>query len=352
MTGIPFGQTMIIIKFFFLNILSLLFVCSYAQAGIKSEYKNIIQQMSRQFWANTQAKLSLLPTNYKIHDLPNYREFESSHGRGCKKSSQTNGDIVGGIQYSTTQNTKELIYDITYVGCSNKVIFHEKIIAKQTSKTTPNINSVLSGSRNFAASTDTPFKSHHFFDSTTKSIALIESSYTSTEAKTQFIFFNELLIEVIANFTTNRLQVFANSKEFSYKFPFNKKFSEKIKHSVSPVIHQIDFLTSGTKKYSFISKTQTGQSLKTFNSYYSLVVLSDLKKTFGKVFDLFLTKLPKTETSSSGLANRRLLNELIVITNKLRSSGPVDINFVSAQIKSYIKAIEDGKLTIIDNRPQ
>ena len=321
-----------------------------AQTTLEKEYKSVVQQMTRQFWSEMQVKLSLLPSNYITRDSQSFREYISTEG--CKKNSGVE-EPKAAISYHYTQSKQQTQYSLRYIGCYGGDAFYEDIsIQPAYSDPKSHLKSLILGERSFVADKNHTRKLYAYSDRANTEVVRVESYYSKAQASTKFIATNKLISEVVVNFNENTIKVYAYSFTIRHKFLSGREISMRITHSSNPLVHQVELSSSGPKKYSFISKSLHEQSEKTFNNYFAQVVLKDIKSSINKFFSIFQHYFPKTETASSGLANKRLLNELIVMDQKLNTASPLDINFVQIRLKSYIQAIQDGTLTIIDKRPE
>ncbi|MCB0390505.1 MAG: hypothetical protein KDD58_04405 [Bdellovibrionales bacterium] len=341
----------IIKRFLIIYLLLLIPTTALSNPKIEEEYKNLTMQLIRQFWPEVQLKLSLLPNNYIVYDSKNYREYKNSSG--CETNNRSIDQTQAAIRYKHKEKNSGSELQFEYIGCNGKTVFYEDIFIQPVIKDFQNeFNKIIIGDRSFIASTSKPYIVHKYSDDLENEIILIESKYLSKKTYTRFFAFSELMVEIVADFQKEMIQTFVFSNKFNYDFSDGNTVDTPITHSSNPVIHQIEFTKSGLKKYGYSSKTLSEQSEEHFYLYYGQVALLDIKKIFGGILNFFINKLPETQTPSAGLASQRILDELVLIDQKLSTATPADINFVQTMIKSYIQSLQDGTLSIIDKRPQ
>ncbi|MCB9025481.1 MAG: hypothetical protein H6625_04120 [Bdellovibrionaceae bacterium] len=324
---------------------------AFSQDAFEKVYYNIVQQLTQQFWSEMQLKLSLLPNNYITINNKQEREFIGK--TGCPDRTSKNDSRLTYVEFSTESTKNNTSYEFTYEGCREKVIFQEIIKLQNNSKNRDlDIGQLLNGERQFIATTDFPHIVHEFFDNAGKSLIRIESEINNSELSTRFFALDILILYSVASRKNNSIQVSVYSYNIEYKSPFGSQLKSEVSHSVNPVIHQIEFLSPDIKKFSFISSQYIEQSERSFFNYLSLVALTDVKNVMGSLTNMLVSQFPETSNASSGLANKRLLNELVVLEQRLNVASPADLNYVKTMLKSYISSINNGTLTIIDKRPE
>jgi hypothetical protein len=327
-----------------------IFLTLNTYASIEEDYQNIVNSIASQFWSEVESKLNLLPLNYIVQDSPSNREFQGLRSSACNlKSDKLETAPVTSIHYSESSNKGGHQLTLNYIGCNQLNVFTEDI---NVSGKYLGIEDVLNGKRTYFANAQIPKIYHSYIDSFGYSFIDIESEYNQLDIRTRFIALEKVIAEVVVDKVQNKIQIYVYSHNYRYKYPQGGEFQAQFKHNANPVVHQIEYLKSGLKKYSYIGKTQTEQSEKDFNDYFNLVAIFDVKTVMGNLIKVYLESFAKTDSSTGGLVNKRLLNELIALTNRLNSGTPSDLSFVLTQIKSYIQAIEEGSLKIIDNRPE
>lgn len=322
-------------------------------------YKSVVQQLGRMFWSDVQVKMALMIVNYVPRVHPHGVTYLSREQIGCnlKSYSAASGpsqlEEVAQLQVhrSVAERERRETTTVQYIGCASTPLFTEFIQRQGVGLSPLALEDIISGNREFVLQEGESWRSITLEDSEGVPFISILSRKTNRGQETLFQHNQQVLVRIVWDEIVKSLLIMTPENYIDYsseRFSINGNIYFGGAEIILEARQQEGLVYP---RYFYRSRETQEMTQSDFNRHIDEVPGSVIKFVYSHVLNGILENhWPSTDLVSGAVASRRIIEELTLIVNRLKSASPQDIDLASAQLRDLISSILTGEVTVIDNR--
>ncbi|MFT6071456.1 MAG: hypothetical protein ACJAT2_001635 [Bacteriovoracaceae bacterium] len=333
-----------------MRLLIVLFIFSvtplYGQTLPKKAFK--IDDIIKEFRGAFELKISELQRNYITHKNGRNASFKSHEDTQCGWQSAQAGDSLAKIQMSIHRDDSSLTESIFYTGCAGQLNLKEIVVTNGSDLNPISERELFEGKRKFdlLANEQSRYYSLRAWDD--QEIFRLTLRRLNNGKVAEFFIRGQRFMNMTIAIEEGTTRVSYTLYPYTFKY-IRPDQSWSVNRSLPTHTLTAVRNTNGASKDQYFNSTYKEISSSSFQSYFSYSVLESSLARISTYIKWHLFVFPSTEFTSSGAQSSRFLDELRLTFTRLLSN--TDINLVRNLIQSYILAIEEGVIKIIDSRP-
>ena len=300
------------------------------------------------FRGSFRTKISELNSNYIPYLNNGMISLTSSENVRCKHQSYSPGTPLSKLHFSSRLKGKSLIETATYWGCNEAINLREVVITNGENLKPIPFQQFKNGVRKLDI--QSPDIKSRYYQITNEHNEELFSLYILKNKLSKSAEF-KVAGQKFYTINTNYLP---NQTNLTYTF-FGHTLTYSVGGSTWKSVNEygvwsIQVVAKRDREPEYFDPGRNLISLKRFQDYFGWGTAQP-SRSLADFIKKHNTFFPKTEfTSVGGGDNKRILTELQQIFTRLLNG--TELNLVRNKIQEYIKAINEGKLKISDNRPR
>lgn len=307
-----------------------------------------IDEIIEEFRGTLTSKVVALGKNYITQTADHIIIFKNSSDLNCNGTKIPKGNAITSFKYNSTfaDEGKELNEKALYVGCSGEYAFVEDIISRGSNLKPLSFNDFIRGKRSFDLKENESFRLYRISNNENEEIFKVVIEKMGNGKIADFYYLGQKFLNI--NYSYNTSSTRAIFTAYSYNATYLRKYGKwTSKSNYSPVTFSVFVNQMSKDQVQYYDSSMNLLSLNNFLGLMNDYLLNSTLSNLRSIVEYHTYYFPNTETTSSGAASQKLLEELRIAQSRLLTN--TELNLVRNFIQELINATELGQIT--DNRP-
>lgn len=309
-----------------------------------------IDDLIKEFRGPLQIKIDELGKNYIVHKKGYFASYKSHEDINCLWQNAPGGEILAKLQMTVRESEGQLFESAYYEGCKGQGNLKEVVITRGKDLKPISEKEFFKGERNFDLKDNEDSRLYKLLAWDDVELFRLNIRRTPHGGKVAEFFIREQrFMNMTYTFSEEQSRVIYTF--YGYNIKYERRWSTwTMNRGRDTYALKVVANKNHVSPVTYLNSTNNLISAATFSRFFNFSVLQGTVARLADWIKWHNWIFPTTEFSSSGVQNSRFLDELRLTFTRLLSN--TDLNLVRNLIQEYIKAIEDGIIRIIDNRPK
>lgn len=307
-----------------------------------------IEDLVSEFRSVFASKLVDLGKNYISQMSDKHIVYKSSENLMCNGIQTRAGMPVSSLKYHFSNSApNELVEKAIYTGCNDLVSLVEEVVTKGESVIPLNFNDFIRGKRTIDLKENETSRLYRILNGENEEIFKIMIEKSERLKSANFYFVGEKFLTITYEYTPTSSSAYFMVHSYAAKYNRKRSSWRSINNS-PPVSFSVHVTRDRIDQVSYLDGERKQLSLSNFLNLFDNKILGPVIYPIRGIMNYHNYYFPNTETTNTGAASQRLLEELRINQNRLINN--IELNIVKTYIQNLINSVESGK--IIDNRPK
>lgn len=307
-----------------------------------------VDEIIEEFRGTLKSKIVDLGKNYISQTSDHIIVFKNSADINCNGNKIAKGNPITSLRYNSTYNDdgKELNEKALYVGCSGEYAFVEDVITRGTNLKPITFNDFIRGKRTFDLKDNENSRLYRVSNNENEEIFKVIIEKLGNGKIADFYYLGQKFLSINYNYSTSSTRAIFTA--YSYNATYVRKYGKwSSRSNYSPVSFSVFVNQMSKDQVQYYDGSLNLLSLNNFLGLMNDYLLNSTLSSLRSIFEYHTYYFPSTETTSSGAASQKLLEELRIAQSRLLTN--TELNLVRNFIQELINATEAGQIS--DNRP-
>lgn len=308
-----------------------------------------IDDIIKEFRGPLQIKIQELFKNYIVHKKGYHAGFSSHEDNSCLWANSPQGETLSKVELNIKRTESSLQEFATYTGCRSIKSLKELIVTTGTDLSPITSKQFFAGERSFELKDNEQTKLYRLSSGMDVELFRLNIRRTKNGQVAEFFIREQRFMNITYTFTEEQARAIYTFYNYDVQYK-TKLMSWNPRRSRGTYALKVIVKKNAISPITYLSSQNNSISNSIFKRFFSFSVLRGTASQLAEFIKYHNRFFASTEFAGSGALNSRFLDELRLTFTRLLSS--IDLNLVRNLIQDYIKAIEDGLLRVIDNRPK